>query len=684
MGIQDFSINSNSLIKLFLFIHLTMQRILGKRGATQQDDHQFSNKRCKTSKQQVSILDLNAHCILRVARCLNDDDLDRLSLTSKDLRKMLDQPAVWHARFLKNLSYYQCPSKAKLTTADEWKTLAKWQRSEMIFSDNSLFGSSHNRFKLHPNIVGIRKTVVTENCLFILDYAGRVHRWDEDDDWTLSVLERVVDLVTDATDLARHRTSLFVLSQSENLMQQRPALRDFYRYRRSENRNREMERALRNWHPNGAPKSGDKVDVFRIDESSLRRVFKMTFQQAHRFVSLQVSNRDYQKSDIRPYEGRNKHINELQLLTTKGRVWSLTVNEPELIANGGGAQVALKNISSRFDLKHDDEEQLLVEKIFNGKFISALLCRNGNLHLFSDLDEKMKIMFPGRQLTYTTMGTDQQTKRISTTLTTGTKIVHVSISTTHCLLLDIYGQLWGVGQNRSGQLGLGHVIDQNYPKRILLPETVVQTLSMSASQHSSVIICKHQDGSIRAHFAGKLIGGTLVGYNFVDMTNLDDDPVLLSGQNFYKFREVDVRLPAKTDEVMMTTNSLVFAVKPQTKRKFAKKPLGESTENFCRTCRDWKSSEEELRNAASDMHLHWLREKIGACECLRGQNVFRGILMERILIARHYEKAADDLDAWIANDRNFNFGDQDDLDELIEALAYSQTHVSQLPQFSMQ
>merc|ERR1711937_733450 len=58
------------------------------------------------------------------------------------------------------------------------------------------------------------------------------------------------------------------------------------------------------------------------------------------------------------------------------------------------------------------------------------------------------------------------------------------------------------------------------------------------------------------------------GYNFVDMTNLDDDPVLLSGQNFYKFREVDVRLPAKTDEVMMTTNSLVFAVKPQTNREF--------------------------------------------------------------------------------------------------------------------
>ena len=41
-------------------------------------------------------------------------------------------------------------------------------------------------------------------------------------------------------------------------------------------------------------------------------------------------------------------------MTTKGRVWSLTVNEPELIANGGGAQVALKNITSRFDSQYSD------------------------------------------------------------------------------------------------------------------------------------------------------------------------------------------------------------------------------------------------------------------------------------------------------------------------------------------
>ena len=76
----------------------------------------------------------------------------------------------------------------------------------------------------------------------------------------------------------------------------------------------------------------------------------MTFQQAHRFISLQVSNRDYLKGDNVVADSRGRHINELQLLTVKGRVWSLTVNEPELIANGGGAQVALRNITSRLVL----------------------------------------------------------------------------------------------------------------------------------------------------------------------------------------------------------------------------------------------------------------------------------------------------------------------------------------------
>ena len=43
-----------------------------------------------------------------------------------------------------------------------------------------------------------------------------------------------------------------------------------------------------------------------------------------------------------------KFINEVQMRTTKGRVWSIIVNEPELVASGGGAQISLQNITSRF------------------------------------------------------------------------------------------------------------------------------------------------------------------------------------------------------------------------------------------------------------------------------------------------------------------------------------------------
>jgi len=207
----------------------------------------------------------------------------------------------------------------------------------------------------------------------------------------------------------------------------------------------------------------------------------MTFQQAHRFISLQVSNRDYLKTpeQVQNSDSRGKHINELQLLTTKGRVWSLTVNEPQLIANGGGAQVALKNISSRFDLTGDDDEHLYVAKNFNGKFISGLICKHGNLHLFSDIPEKMRKMFPNRILTDTTIGTDQATKRPSTTISVGADIFDVSISNTHVLILDIYGRLWAIGENRSGQLGLGHVLDQGNVKLVPLPENIKRTIAIS-------------------------------------------------------------------------------------------------------------------------------------------------------------------------------------------------------------
>ena len=51
----------------------------------------------------------------------------------------------------------------------------------------------------------------------------------------------------------------------------------------------------------------------------------------------------------------------------------IQVNEPELIANGGGAQVALKNITSRFDYRYSDgSENCQILKVFNGKHVTGM------------------------------------------------------------------------------------------------------------------------------------------------------------------------------------------------------------------------------------------------------------------------------------------------------------------------
>lgn len=96
----------------------------------------------------------------------------------------------------------------------------------------------------------------------------------------------------------------------------------------------------------------------------------------------------------------------------------MTVNEPELIAQGGGAQVALKNITSRFDKFYTDGTESGSEKgchvykvnlnacsirtnesqIFNGKYISALLDRSGDLLVFSDKNEEIEKFFPNLNL----------------------------------------------------------------------------------------------------------------------------------------------------------------------------------------------------------------------------------------------------------------------------------------------
>ena len=43
---------------------------------------------------------------------------------------------------------------------------------------------------------GIRKTVITNSAVFVLDNSGSVHKWDSDDEfWSPNVLERDHNLV---------------------------------------------------------------------------------------------------------------------------------------------------------------------------------------------------------------------------------------------------------------------------------------------------------------------------------------------------------------------------------------------------------------------------------------------------------------------------------------------------------
>jgi len=673
-----------------------MQTILGKRGSTGNDDNGIKIKRIKEDESTVSISNLTAACYNRLVEFLNHKEIDSLAATCKTMKEKMDTEAIWHLRYIRNIedSFHDGPMK--LYTADGWKNYVFWQRSDIIYSDTTLFGEQPHNVELDPTIAGIKKVVITDCCIFLLDYSGRVHRWDEDDGWGLVILEKVVDIVTDSSDFGRHRSSLFVLSQSERLFQDRPPLAEFYRYRNNGNPPRYFDRILKNWHPNGAPKSGDKVDVYRI-ENSLRRVFKMTFQQAHRFISLQVSNRDYLKTpeQVQNSDSRGKHINELQLLTTKGRIWSLTVNEPELIASGGGAQVALKNISSRFDLTGDSDETLYVEKSFNGKYISGLVCTNGNLHMFSDMPEKMRKMFPGRTFIETIIGTDQDTKRPSTTVTVGADILDVSISNTHVLILDIFGRLWAIGGNRCGQLGLGHVIDQGNVKLVPLPSNVKRTIAISASAGCSVILCEDKSGSIRAYATGTLSTNdhpfdNMIGYALCQNADHTEPWSRYRAKMLDIFTELDVRLSRHTDTIELTTNQLSFLTRHQVDKKLGFKDLPNNfafvDNNPCRLCADMEPSwnaqpyENEFYNYVADKSIEWLNEQIAQCECPIGNQVYRSILVNRLVTARQMQKLDDEfetqLDSWEENVTDT------EVDQLVDAIALAHSINNQLSPFS--
>jgi len=549
-----------------------MRTRVGKRKSSGADDQEHFLKKTKSNEEEIKstagIVSLTESCYRNLAYHLSDYDIDALSCTNKKMRSKMTSDSIWRLRFERRFCREE---DEKLKVASNWKQLYKWQCCEMLFSDTSLFGPSKFTIYMDAQMYGIRKTVITNSAVFVLDNSGSVHKWDSDDEfWSPNVLSNVVDIVTDSTDARQHRNSLFVLSQSDRLAGERPKLIDFLRWQKRKTGDQrhdfefsDFERKLKHWYSTGAPRSGDRVDVFRVENGNLRRVFKMTFQQAHRFVLLQVSNRDYNKTPSQQNlsDSRGKHINELQLLTTKGRVWSLTVNEPELIANGGGAQVALKNITSRFDSQYSDgNENTQITKLFNGKHLSALLEKSGDLLVFSDKDEEMTNFFSNRTLRKTTIGNDQATTRLSTSINVGCAISDVSISKNHMLIIDIRGRLWSVGRNRNGQLGLCNRTDQSSPKLVPLPLNVKRVLSASTSSTHSVILCEMRNGQVMPYACGALRSQKILGYNIdFDTDNLTTQSIS-SGYmtSLTKFCPIEIDLESSYSRVHITNSQIVF------------------------------------------------------------------------------------------------------------------------------
>jgi len=424
---------------------------------------------------------------------------------------------------------------------------------------------------MSKNLHGLRKICFANNSIFALDMQGFLYSWEEEENWKETGLSNIVDISTDSFDDRNDRKTLFVLSQSESLRTLKPNLKTFMS-NRSYSRGRErifdkwfQNRGLIFWYYNGAPKAGDHVDVYRVNEfGRLRRVFKMSFQQNHKFLSISVSNRDRYESSRHSLSER-KFINEVQMRTTKGRVWSIIVNEPELVASGGGAQISLQNITSRFDL--DDENYCTVTDMINGPTVTALLSAQGNIHIFSDKNAHMLEMFSDRPMFYTEckslheIENSRLSSRLSTTINLGVKIIDLALSETHLLSIDSYGRLWVVGQNKYGQLGLGNFLAKVHPILVRLPRNLKRIWSVCATMELSSILAENIDGEKEVYVAGKLDHFTFMGYNLI----LDKDKILAQDQSLYqksrqvtRFTKVLINLDSKIDTMIMSKNHVSF------------------------------------------------------------------------------------------------------------------------------
>ena len=85
----------------------------------------------------------------------------------------------------------------------------------------------------------------------------------------------------------------------------------------------------------------------------------------------------------------------------------------------------------------------------------------------------------------------------------------------------------------------------------------------------------------------------------------------------------------------------------------------------------------EFNNYVSEKSIEWLNERITRCQCAMGNQIYRSILVDRLVIARQIQKLNDELgDNWDGDTTD------SEVDQLVEGLAFAHSINNQLPPFS--
>ena len=89
---------------------------------------------------------------------LENEEIDSLAATCKAMKEKMDTEAIWHVRYNNNMEDGFHDGPTKLHTADSWKNYVFWQRSDIAYSDNSLFGQQARGSKVFGSIPGSGST----------------------------------------------------------------------------------------------------------------------------------------------------------------------------------------------------------------------------------------------------------------------------------------------------------------------------------------------------------------------------------------------------------------------------------------------------------------------------------------------------------------------------------------------